>query len=66
MVASNWLVDDAVAASLISEFCGDLAARGKDVHDYAQSLRIAKKWVRSQEKWKSPYYWGSFVLVGPN
>jgi CHAT domain-containing protein len=68
VVASNWLVDDEAAASLISYYCSGLAQaekKGGPV-DYAQSLHNAKRWVRQQEKWKSPYYWGTFVLVGPN
>lgn len=66
VVASNWLVDDEAAASLISYFCGGLALAEKSNRrpDYAKSLHDARKWVRSQEKWKSPYYWGTFVLVG--
>jgi CHAT domain-containing protein len=29
-------------------------------------LHKAKKWVRAKDKWTSPFYWGGFVLVGPN
>jgi CHAT domain-containing protein len=67
-VASNWLVDDEEAASLIGRFCGSLAQAEKEGRppDYAEALREAKRWVRRQEKWQSPYYWGTFVLVGPN
>jgi len=67
-IASNWLVDDKAAASLISYFCAGVAkdeAKG-GVADHAKSLHNAKRWVRKQEKWQSPYYWGTFVLVGPN
>jgi CHAT domain-containing protein/tetratricopeptide (TPR) repeat protein len=67
VVASNWLVDDEAAASLVSRFCGGLAQAekaGKKV-DYAAALQEAKRWVRKQEKWRSPYYWASLVLVGP-
>ena len=67
VVASNWLVDDEAAASLVSVFCGGLAQAeksGKAV-GYAVSLQEAKRWVRKQEKWRSPYYWASLVLVGP-
>ncbi|MDR3636244.1 MAG: CHAT domain-containing protein [Isosphaeraceae bacterium] len=67
VVASNWLVDDEAAASLVSVYCTLLAKaekEGKPV-DYAGALREAKRWVRGQEKWKAPYYWGSLVLVGP-
>ena len=30
------------------------------------ALQAAKRWVRGQEPWRSPYFWGTFVLVGPN
>lgn len=68
VVASNWLVDDEAAASLISYFCAGVAQAEKNSEpaDYAAKLHAAKRWVRQQEKWKSPYYWGTFVLVGPN
>jgi tetratricopeptide (TPR) repeat protein len=68
VVASNWLVDDEAAATLIYWFCGFLAEvekQGKSP-DYAAALQRAKRAIRQQEKWKSPYYWGTFVLVGPN
>jgi len=68
VVASNWLVDDEAAASLISYFCSGVAQSEKkgETVDYAQKLHEAKRWIRKQEKWSSPYYWGTFVLVGPN
>jgi tetratricopeptide (TPR) repeat protein len=68
VVASNWLVDDKAGASLISYFCSIIAKAEKKGQkpDYALALHKAKKWVRDQEKWSSPYYWGTFVLVGPN
>ena len=68
VVASNWLVDDKAAASLISYFCSGVAQAEKknEPPDYAQKLHAAKKWVRNQEQWQSPFYWGTFVLVGPN
>ena len=68
VVASNWLVDDEAAASLVSYFCGGIARAEKSAvpPDYAGSLQKAKQWVRQQEKWATPYYWGTFVLVGPN
>jgi CHAT domain-containing protein/Tfp pilus assembly protein PilF len=68
VVASNWLVDDEAAASLVSYFCSSLAKAeksGKTI-DYAQALQSAKRSIRQQEKWSSPYYWGTFVIVGPD
>jgi len=68
VVASNWLVDDEAAASLVSQFCAGVAQaqEGGGAVDYAQALRDAKRWVRQQDKWSSPFYWGTFVLVGAN
>jgi CHAT domain-containing protein len=67
IVASNWLVDDEAAASLMSIYCSRLARNDTSGNaDYAAALHEAKKWVRSRDKWSSPYYWGSFVLIGPH
>lgn len=68
VVASDWLVDDEETASLVSRFCENVATAEKDGRpvDYAAALHEAKRWIRQQEKWQSPYYWGAFVLVGPN
>lgn len=68
VVASNWLVDDEAAASLIRQFCGELATAEKrgEPPDYADALHRAKRWIRQQEHWENPFYWGTFVLVGPN
>ena len=67
-VRGAWLALDEAAANLVSYFCGTLAQAEKEGGpvDYAKALHDAKRWVRSQEKWKSPYYWGTFVLIGPN
>jgi len=43
-----------------------LANLYKQQSRYAEALHQAKRWVRSHEQWKSPYYWGTFVLLGPN
>lgn len=68
VVASNWLVDDEAAATLVSYFCGGIARDEKSgaAVDYAAALHKAKKSVRQDPRWQNPYYWGSFVLVGPN
>lgn len=65
VVASNWLVDDEAGASLISYFCGALVQQPKAETDYAQALIEAKRWTRGQDKWRHPYYWATFVLIGP-
>ncbi len=63
VIASDWLVDDEAAATLISQLCQGLA--GNPSQAVAHQLQSVKRLVRSQDKWKSPYYWGGFVLIGP-
>jgi len=51
---------------LMSYYCSALAQserRGGAV-DYARALQDARLWVRKQEKWKHPFFWGTFVLIG--
>jgi CHAT domain-containing protein/Tfp pilus assembly protein PilF len=68
VIASNWIVDDESTANLVSVFGSLLAKQHKaeQPFDYAQALHDAKRWLRKQDKWKHPYYWGTFTLVGPN
>jgi len=67
VAASNWLIDDEAAASLVGYYCSGIAQRQKrDVAvDYAELLHRARRWVRQQEKWRNPYYWAAFVMIGP-
>ena len=67
VVASNWVVDDEAAASLVSYFCAGVAQAEKsgDTHAFGKSLLAAKRYIRASEKWKAPYYWASMVLIGP-
>ena len=68
VVATNWLVNDEAGARLIQYYCTALADDEKQSRpaDYARQLQAAKKWVRGQTTWKHPYFWSTFVLVGPN
>lgn len=67
VLTSSWLVDDQSAANLVRIFCGRVAqGQNEGRMDYARALQFAKRQIRAQEKWQSPYYWGGFVLVGPN
>ena len=61
VVASNWVVDDEAAASLISVYCsglGEKMSAGTPDIDHAVALHAAKKWVRKHSKWKSPLLLG--------
>lgn len=67
VIASNWIVDDESSATLISGFCSALVKQ-HNAHktlNYAEALQTAKRWIRKQDKWRHPYYWGAFVQVGP-
>jgi len=67
VVASNWLVDDEAAATMMSVFCSAIAKSKEQQKpvDYAEALRAARRRIRQDERWQSPYYWGTFVLIGP-
>lgn len=67
VVASNWLVDDEAAATLISLFTSQIArSHGKLTPlDHASFLQRAQRTVRAKSKWSHPGFWGTFVLIGP-
>jgi CHAT domain-containing protein/tetratricopeptide (TPR) repeat protein len=67
VICSQWSVDDAASAALVSDFFRNLSPQlqaGGSV-DFAQALRDARRSVRNQAAWSSPYFWAPFVLVGP-
>ena len=64
MVATNWQVDDVASALLVADF-GKRVAAAKGVVDYAQALHEARRAIRKKFEYRSPYYWGAFVLAGP-
>lgn len=33
--------------------------------NYAAALHEAKRWVRSQRQWHTPYFWAPLILIGP-
>ena len=67
VVASNWLVDDKGTASLMSYFASILVKAEQEGRqaDHATALRDAKRWLREQDQYQSPYFWATFVLLGP-
>jgi hypothetical protein len=70
VVASNWLVDDEAAPNFVSCFTSIIAKAEHDgkTPDYAQAVHNAKLFLRHHpnKNWHNPYYWGTFVLIGPN
>ncbi len=60
-VVSQWAVDDASTATLMTSFYGNLASKklGKGA-----ALRQASLSLMGDPKHKHPYYWAPFVLMG--
>jgi CHAT domain-containing protein len=66
VVCSQWDVDDESTAELIGAFAsaiGQSIREGKEPN-YAIALADARKYVRGQSRWSSPYHWAPFVLMG--
>lgn len=67
VIASNWLVNDEAAATLVSTLCSRIAKSEKTGKvGYARALHAAKLAVRQEDRWSNPFFWSSFVLVGPD
>ncbi|HBE59012.1 MAG TPA: hypothetical protein DEG17_11565 [Cyanobacteria bacterium UBA11149] len=61
-LATLWVVDDEGTANLMIKFYEEL----KDPNvSKAEALRRAQLWLMAQdERFKKPYYWAPFVLIG--
>ncbi|MEO5980462.1 MAG: CHAT domain-containing tetratricopeptide repeat protein [Chryseolinea sp.] len=62
ILVSFWSVADESTAILMKEFYKNVLQGNVD--DYGENLRVAKLSLMSQEKYRSPYYWAPFVLIG--
>lgn len=61
VVASLWRVQDRATAELMSRFYRALLLEGKPP---ATALREAQLAIRSDRRWRAPYYWAAFILQG--
>jgi CHAT domain-containing protein/uncharacterized protein HemY len=61
VVASLWQVNDAATAELMKRFYHSML---KDGMRPAAALRVAQIEMWKKPQWKSPFYWGGFVLQG--
>lgn len=61
VVASLWQVDDAATAALMKRFYHGMLERKLPA---AAALRAAQLELMKTKAWRSPYYWGAFVLQG--
>jgi CHAT domain-containing protein len=61
VIVSLWNVDDkATSVMMVRLYRGVL----KEHLSAAAALRVAQVEMWKQKRWRSPYYWGSFVLQG--
>jgi CHAT domain-containing protein len=61
LVASLWQVPDRATAELMTRFYGYMLNEGLKP---AEALRNAQRWTATQPRFRDPYFWGGFVLVG--
>jgi CHAT domain-containing protein len=61
VVASLWKVDDDSTTELMKSFYANMLQQGMSP---AAALRDAQNKIRSQPKWRSPYFWAGFVFQG--
>ncbi|MDX1935429.1 MAG: CHAT domain-containing protein [Capsulimonadales bacterium] len=59
-IASQWSVDDTATGKLMSRFYGLL----KTSSTKADALRAAARGLKSDPRYRHPYYWAPFVLIG--
>jgi CHAT domain-containing protein len=59
VVATLWRIDDAGAAAFAERFYHHLSTRPP-----AHALAAAQRDLRSDSRWRSPYYWAGYTLSG--
>lgn len=67
VLATQWQVADKstseMVASFVEKLTGELA--GDDAVDYARLLAEARKQLRANPQWDTPFHWAPFILIGP-
>lgn len=65
VLASTWVVDDEATTALMERFYALWNPKdGSPGLDPAAALRGAQDYVRAQERWRHPFYWGAWALWG--
>lgn len=60
-IATLWRINDKATSLLISEFYRQLKTHGISK---AKALQNAQKKFVAQPRYRHPYYWSSFLLIG--
>ena len=66
-VATLWQINDEASATLMSKFYDQLVQARKTGISKAEALRQAQLAILNNldnPEYKSPYYWGAYVLLG--
>ena len=63
LAISQWQVSDAASAVLMRQFYANMFD-GEAPQPPAVALRNAQMTIRAERKWRDPYFWGGFVLLG--
>jgi CHAT domain-containing protein len=63
-IATLWRVDDEASATLMSQFYEQLGQSRKTGVSKAEALRRAQLSILRNPKYKSPYYWAAYILLG--
>jgi CHAT domain-containing protein len=61
VVATLWDVDDEATSEFMKWFYFGILQRQESP---TASMREAQMEVRKQARWRSPYYWGAFIIEG--
>jgi CHAT domain-containing protein len=61
VIATRWQIDDEASAALLTAFYRSMWQDGLPP---SAALRQAQLAIRSDLRWRSPFYWASFVLLG--
>ena len=61
LLISLWNVPDAATAELMSRFYHHVT---QDDMRPAKALRLAQISMASDRRWRDPYFWSAFILLG--
>ena len=60
-LASLWYIEDEASSQLVTAFYSDLARPGTS---RAASLQSAQKSLLAERRFRHPFYWAPFILIG--